>query len=340
VTVDNYVWNGPYFSNYEKCQLDCSSTCQATGRVAQGGTTDFAISRQDSNIVYSAFGSGSGKSEHGGINKSTDGGKTWQPIGFQLENGFELNPETCVPYGFRHLAIDPTNDEVLFAAMEIPPTKTGKLYRTTDGGVTWSEVYAASGYITGLEVSAIDPGLVIFTTRAGVYKSEQGGDANSWQVITPPEASQIRTVKVSPHNIQVYVIGTNDQGFFYTAGGGISWSNNRLDGFFEQKVSQESNHHLNVEIATAFNPGKYVLRNISAIVFDPIAPDTFYVAGTQYTQASFGVAKITNAGQNWQRLPLEGLAHRNIFDLAIDSSGTFLYAGTFDGTYRFRQREP
>ena len=340
VTVDNFVWNGPYYSNYRKCWLSCSPTCKEKGWIAAGGTTDFALSGQDSNIVYSAFGSGSGKSEHGGINKSTDGGKTWQPVGFQLAQGFGLNPETCVPYGFRHLAIDPTDDDIVFAAMEIASTKTGKLYRTTDGGATWTEVYTTSGYITGIEVSAIDPDLVVFTTRADVYKSAQGGDANSWQVITPLEASQIRTVKVSPHNAQVYVVGANDQGIFYTADGGISWSNNRLDGFFEQKVSQESNRHLNVEIATAFNPGKYVLRNISAIVFDPVVPDTFYVAGTQYTRASFGVAKITNAGQNWQRLPLEGLAHRNIFDLAIDSSGTFLYAGTFDGTYRFRLREP
>ncbi|HID07237.1 MAG TPA: hypothetical protein EYP10_08815 [Armatimonadetes bacterium] len=340
VTVDNFVWNGPYYSNYRKCWLRCSASCKERRRVAAGGTTDFAISRQDPNIVYSSFGSGSGRSNHGGVNKSTDGGKTWQPVGFQLKHGFELNPETCVPYGFRHLAIDPTNDNILFAAMEIPPTQTGKLYRTTDGGETWSEVYSASSYVTGIEVSALDPDLIIFTTQTDVYKSEQGGGADSWQVITPPGDFHIRAVELSPHKVGVYVLGTNDHGIYYTADGGIAWRHNPLEDLFAQRLYHGSDQHLDAAIATALNPKARILRNISAIVFDPVTPDVFYVAGTQYSRASFGVAKITNAAQNWQRLPLEGLAHRNIFDLAIDSSGTFLYAGTFDGTYRLRLREP
>jgi len=338
VTVGNYEWNGPYYSNYRKCWLPCSSTCEQEGQVASGGTTDFAISRQDSNIIYSSFGSGSGGNKYGGVNKSIDGGRTWQPVGFQLERGFELNPETCVPYGFRHLAIDPTNDKVLFAAMEIPYSGTGKLYKTTDGGATWSEVYSTPDYIERIDVSAVDPNLVVFTTRTGVYKSEQGGETDSWQMITPPEASGIRTVKVSPHQAQVYVISTNNQGIYYTADGGASWRNNQLQDFFEQKLYQGSDQYLDAKIATASNPGARVLKNISAIVFDPVTPDTFYVAGTRHTRASVGVAKITNAGQNWQRLPLEGLSHRNVFDLAMDSSGEFLYAGTFDGTYRLKLR--
>jgi len=339
VTVDNFAWNGPYYGNYKKCWLRCSSVCEERGPIASGGTTDFAISRQDSNTVYSAFGGGSGTSEQGGVNKSTDGGATWQPVGFQLEGGFDLSPEMCVPYGFRHLAIDPTNDDILFAAMEIPPTRTGKLYKTTDGGTTWTEVYVSPGYyITGLEVSPKDPELVVFTTYTDVHKSEQGGGAGSWQAITPPGAVGIRAVGLSPHRAQVYVIGTNDQGIYYTADGGVSWSNYRFDDLFEQRLFQGSAQYLPAEIATASNPRAYVLRNVSAIVFDPIVDDTFYIAGTQHVRASFGAARITNAGQNWQRLPLEGLSHRNVFDLAMDSAGEFLYAGTFDGTFRIRVR--
>jgi photosystem II stability/assembly factor-like uncharacterized protein len=338
VTVGNYVWNGPYYRNYEKCWLPCSSICDEEGWIGAGGTTDFAISRQDSNTVYSAFGSGSGRSERGGVNKSTDGGQTWRPVGFQLEDGFDLNPESCVPYGVRHLAIDPTDDDIVFAAMEIPPTETGKLYRTTDGGITWSAVYSASDYITGIEVSAVDPDLVVFTTLSDVYRSEQGGDADSWQVITPPEASQIKTVRISPHRAQVYVVGTRDQGFYYTADAGISWRNNRLEGFFEQRSYQGSDQYLSDEIATAFNPREQMSRDISAVVFDPITLDVFYVGGTQLSRGSVGVAKITDAGQTWERLPLAGLSHRNVFDLAMDSAGEFLYAGTLNGTFRFKLR--
>lgn len=338
VTVRNFVWDGPYYRNYAKCWLSCSSTCQAEGGIGAGGTNDFAISRQNSAVVYSAFGSGSGGSSHGGVNKSTDGGKTWQPLGFQLKQGFDLNPETCTPYGFKYLAIDPTNDDILFAVMEIPAPRRGKLYRTTDGGLTWSEVYSTSGRITGVEVSPVKPDLVVLITGGNVYKSEQGGNPDSWQAITPPKASAIRVIKLSPHQEQVYVIGTNDQGIYYTADGGKSWRNNPLTDFFEQKLYQDSNQFLDPKIATAFNPGQHMLKNVSAIVFDPVVPDTFYIGGTQYARASVGVAKITNSGQNWERLPLVGLDHRNIFDLAVDSSGTFLYAGTFNGTYRLKLR--
>jgi hypothetical protein len=148
----------------------------------------------------------------------------------------------------------------------------------------------------------------------------------------------MRTVRLSPHDAQVYVIGTNDQGVFYSADGGDSWRNNRLEDLFEQRLYQGSDSYLPANVATASNPGAYVLKNIYAIVFDPVTPDVFYVAGTRFAWASFGVARITDAGQKWERLPLEGLSHRNVYDLAIDSAGQFLYAGTFDGVYGIRLR--
>jgi hypothetical protein len=113
-----------------------------------------------------------------------------------------------------------------------------------------------------------------------------------------------------------------------------------LEGLFEDRLYQASGQNLSSELAAAINPNIQRILNVSAIVFDPITPDLFYIGGTRYVRASFGVARITNAGQNWERLALEGLTHRNVFDLAVDSSGEFLYAGTFDGTFRLRLREP
>ncbi len=339
VTVYNYNWNGPYYENYEQCWQPCSPTCRSDGQGFLGGATDFAISRQNSNIVYSAFGSSSGRSEQGGVNKSTDGGQTWQPLGFQLEKGFALNPNSCLPYGFRHLAIDPTNDKVLFAAMELPADEGGKLYKTGDGGRTWSEVFSAGSSITGLAVSDLNPNRVVLTTWGQVYQSEQGGQPNTWQTITPPNVRAIRTVSLSPHDEQVMVLGTNDSGLYYSGDGGRTWQNYPLADLFEQRLTQGSDLYLEPELATAFNPKAHVLKNISAIAFDPLWPDTFYIGGTQYTRASFGVAKITAAGQKWERLPLVGLAHRNINVLVVDSSGEFLYAGSAsDGLYRLKLR--
>jgi len=190
-----------------------------------------------------------------------------------------------------------------------------------------------------VEVSPLNSDLVVFSTLSDAYKSERGGVPGSWQEITPDAVSLgVRRIVLSPHNEQVYVLGTHDQGFYYTRDGGLSWMNNRLEGFFEQRLHQGSDQYLAPEVATAFNPDQYVLNNVSVIVFDALAPDTFYVAGRQVTRAGFGVVRITNAGRDWERLPLAGLSHRNVFDLVIDSAGEFLYAGTLAGTFRLGLR--
>jgi hypothetical protein len=129
------------------------------------------------------------------------------------------------------------------------------------------------------------------------------------------------------------VIGTRNDGLYYTNDGGSSWIQNDLPGFYEQKTTQDSEKHLDTRIATAFNPRVKPRRDVSAIVFDPIVEDTFYIGCDLKPRAGFGVAKITNAGRSWERLPLAGLTHRNTFDVDIDSDGKVLYAGTFEGTF-------
>jgi hypothetical protein len=154
----------------------------------------------------------------------------------------------------------------------------------------------------------------------------------------PPGA--LRVLALSPHNREVIVVGTNNDGICYTSDGGTSWANHQLAGLFEQRLYQGSEEYLDDEIATALNPDEPMYRRVAALVFDPLEPDTFYMGGSQhgFSRASFGVARITEAGQSWERLPLAGLACRNVFDLAVDSAGEYLYAGTLNGTYRLRLR--
>jgi hypothetical protein len=120
---------------------------------------------------------------------------------------------------------------------------------------------------------------------------------------------------------------------WYTADAGASWTNNTLDGFFEQHLSPTQPERLDAEIATAYAPDATLRRNISVIAFAPQSTDTFFVAGHQRPHAGVGVARITQSGTRWQRLPLEGLTHRNVYALAIDTTEQFLYAGTNDGTF-------
>jgi photosystem II stability/assembly factor-like uncharacterized protein len=70
-----------------------------------------------------------------GVFKSNDGGRTWQAVDSGLPN-----------HEVRGLAIDPNNPDVVWAALDHDPTSTagvyrpGGIYKTTDGGQSWSPV--------------------------------------------------------------------------------------------------------------------------------------------------------------------------------------------------------
>jgi hypothetical protein len=241
----------------------------------------------------------------------------------------------------RHLAIDPTNDQIVFAVQELDD-RHGKVYRTINGGKTWTQVFSSpTGQVWQIQVSPLDPHTVVVISTGALYRSRQGGASGTWQQVSLPQITAVgsvvlRTIALSPHQKDVYVIGTQTHGLWYSADAGQNWVNTDLTGFFEQHRSMTDKTPIDVKIATANNPAAAIRRDITTIAFDPVQPDTIYAAGSQRPRASFGVVRITAAGTRWERLPLQGLSHRNIYDLAVDASGANLYAATNDGTFGLR----
>ncbi len=101
-----------------------------TARVASGG--DLAIAPSDTNVVY--WGTGEPNSRNsispgGGLYKSTDGGKSWKLMG--LEKTEHIG----------RIVVHPTNANVAWVAALGPAWRSGGdrgLYKTTDGGTTWT----------------------------------------------------------------------------------------------------------------------------------------------------------------------------------------------------------
>src|ERR1700691_3228048 len=93
-----------------------------------------AVAPSDPNIVYVASGAGLHRpdlSVGDGIYKSIDAGKTWEHLGLR---GGEQIPG---------LAVDPHDPNKLFAAVlghPYGPNEERGIYRSTDGGGTWTKV--------------------------------------------------------------------------------------------------------------------------------------------------------------------------------------------------------
>jgi photosystem II stability/assembly factor-like uncharacterized protein len=129
------------------------------------------------------------------IQRSNDGGKTWEPVGDKfLYDGtpgtHQWYDGTQHPWEFKRIwHLEPALDdpETVYAGAE-----DAALFRSTDGGVTWSELPGLRGVKShlwqpgaggmGLHTIVLDPSnksrIFVAISAAGVFRSEDGG--KSW----------------------------------------------------------------------------------------------------------------------------------------------------------------
>jgi len=141
------------------------------------------IHPKNADIVYvAALGHTWGPNEQRGVFRSVDGGQTWKQV---LTRG----PEA----GAVDLAMDPNNPKVIYAAFWQVSRKPWRLdsggpnsglWKSTDGGDTWSDLSHAPGLPRGVQgrvgvtVSPVNPERVwaiVEASDGGVFRSENGG---------------------------------------------------------------------------------------------------------------------------------------------------------------------
>lgn len=125
--------------------------CVSDGFFSTSSVGAVAVSVSNPDVVYAGTGERDIRgniSVGDGLYKSTDGGATWAHAGL-------AETQTIAK-----IAIDPKNPDVVYAAALGHVYGSGPdrgLYKTTDGGKTWSKVLAGTNDHTGAEDVALDP---------------------------------------------------------------------------------------------------------------------------------------------------------------------------------------
>ena len=197
-----------------------------------------------------------------GILKSIDGGQTWDTIG--KENGLDF---LYVGSLFMH----PDDPDVLLAGtghvvpelavqewLEAGHSPIG-VYRTANGGETWTQVLGASLETVGevfssVEMCPSDPSIVYAGTDSSVYRSEDGG--LTWTKVTGgPDGWGPQGVRAGwpidmqcdPQDINRVFANNYSGGNFLSEDGGVTWEN-ASDGYSGAQIIQVA--------ADPFNPAR------------------------------------------------------------------------------------
>ncbi len=213
----------------------------------------------------------SGKPD-GGVHKSFDGGKTFQPKNFVGEKANIGGVNVLA------LEIDPLNAETIYIGTEkegiyrstdggekwvkdinnfqnvteivIHPNLSniiyitakkagrGKVLKTTDGGENWQEIYTMNvdgPAIVSLAMNKRTPEtLYIGTSEGGIFKTTDGGA--TWKTLLW-EKSSIRKIVIDNANPNIVYFGTVSSGAFLTKDGGTNFSEMKKSGYIYNIIS-------------------------------------------------------------------------------------------------------
>ncbi len=233
--------NGVYRS------LDAGKTWQHMGLEDTHHIARIAINPHNPSIVYvAAQGHLWGPNHERGVFKTTDGGKTWNPVLYVSDNT-----------GATDLAMDPESPDTLYAAMyERQRTVAGyngggpesALYKTIDGGANWTKL--TNGIPRGdlgrmaITIYRRNPNILyalIENPEGGVFRSNDKGATWIRMGNTNPRPSYFSQIRVDPNNDQrVWVEGSS---LMSSDDGGKTFRNSTLSTSNGVKGSMHEDFH-------------------------------------------------------------------------------------------------
>ncbi len=267
-----------------------------------------------------------------GVYRSVDGGERWIETSLKPSSSGLLGAPMILPLFFAPVAIDPNHPDTVYAATGRStsraygpdgPDLAGFIYKSTDAGVTWTQLHAMSAsFVSAVAADPRRSDDLYAGTPAGIYASNDAGE--HWR-LSGLTNEKIQAIAIT-HSGAMFA-GTRSNGVFEGAAGEDWHSINA--GLSDPHITTLRVDHREMPGIYAGTPSglfhraageTWTLVHVSNPVHAiEITPDD----NTLYVGITGGLIKSTNGGAEWTPSTLRCGAHA----LALDPAGT-IYAGT------------
>ncbi len=270
--------------------------------------------------------------------RSKDFGKTWE----QNSRGMITDSDVF------SISIDANDPKTVFAS-----ACTG-IYRSDNGGASWTRLRIfPKSYLARALVVVVDPShseRVYGGTTEGLLISRDSG--NTWDRVTSSDLS-INAVQVDPVRSNIILVGTELYGVLRSSDGGRTWSESNT-GFVNRSIARvladpaKPGRFLVGELSEGKVGGIYMYDNpindwvslnpgdipgVGMLSLLPLPGKHRRIAGT-----ARGAFFQRDPSSSWVGLP-GPISKLSVYDLTVDSTREWVFAGTNDGVYRTRLSE-
>jgi hypothetical protein len=319
---------------------------------ASGRVNSVVVDPRNGNVAYAA-------AAYGGVWKTLDGGALWSPMTDGLSN-----------LSSGAVALDPLNPDIVWYAtgeqnFAIDSYGGDGLFKSPDGGVTWTKIAAASAvgsYISRFVVHPTTPTTLFAASERGVVRSTDGG--TNWTVMLG--SSWCTDLVVNPTSPNILYAALLYLGIYRSTDGGANWTplsqGLPSSGFFRPNLAIAPSDP-NVLLAGFDSSADYTLLGLyrttdggddwtqlvntpdylagqgfynHVIAFDPTSSAVSYAAGVYpYDATRFGIVRTTDSGTNWTDVTkgLDAWVHPDFHAIAFGPDGR-MWVGSDGGVWR------